>query len=170
MSEQLPQVQNVSLPATPDVFANSDYVTLTIAGQIFGIPVLQVRDVLSSQKITRIPLAPPEVAGSLNLRGRIVTAVDVRTRLGLSPREDKQAHSMSIVVDSHGDLYSLIVDQVGEVMSLPYSSFEASPTTLDPRWRDVSAGIYRLENRLLVVIDVPRLLSFVVVNDATSSL
>ena len=92
---------------------NMDFVTMTIANQLFGIPVLQVQDVLGHQRITRIPLAPPEVAGSLNLRGRIVTAIDVRLRLGL-PGRQKDKPEMSIVVDLRGELYSLIVDAVGE--------------------------------------------------------
>ncbi len=136
-----------------------DYVTMYIEGQMFGIPVLTVQDVLAPQKITRIPLAPPEVAGSLNLRGRIVTAIDVRKRLRLKSRED-QRKGMSVVVDMGGELYSLMVDSVGEVLSLPSSGFERNPPTLDPLWREFSAGIYRLDGKLLVVLDVPRLLDF----------
>ena len=137
---------------------SEDYVTMTIADQLFGIPVLQVQDVLGSQRITRIPLAPPEVAGSLNLRGRIVTAVDCRARLGLPPLAADER--MSIVVEYEGELYSLLVDAVGEVLSLAGSTFEKNPATLDSRWRDVSGGIYRLNERLMVVLDVPRLLQF----------
>lgn len=134
-----------------------DFVTMTIAGQMFGIPVLTVQDILGPQKITRIPLAPPEVAGSLNLRGRIVTAIDVRLRLGLPPRgADEQA--MSVVVDHRGESYSLLVDSVGEVLSLKSSDYERNPPTLDVRWRDFSDGIYRLNGQLLVVLDVAQLL------------
>lgn len=136
-----------------------DYVTMTIADQMFGIPVLQVQDVLGHQRITRIPLAPPEVAGSLNLRGRIVTAIDVRLRLGLTARS-KDKPGMSIVVDLRGELYSLMVDSVGEVLSLSNEDFERNPATLDGRWREVSTGIYRLNGQLMVVLDVPRLLNF----------
>lgn len=136
-----------------------DYVTMTIGGQLFGIEVLQVQDVLGQQRITKIPLAPPEVAGSLNLRGRIVTAIDVRLRLGLPPRP-KEAREMSIVVDHGGELYSLMVDSVGEVLSVSTRDFERNPATLDPLWRDVSTGIYRLNEKLLVVLDVARLLDF----------
>ena len=136
-----------------------DFVTMTIANQLFGIPVLQVQDVLGHQRITRIPLAPPEVAGSLNLRGRIVTAIDVRLRLGL-PGRQKDKPEMSIVVDLRGELYSLIVDAVGEVLSLSTDDFERNPATLDARWREVSTGIYRLNNQLMVVLDVSRLLNF----------
>lgn len=136
-----------------------DFVTMYIEGQMFGIPVLTVQDVLAPQKITRIPLAPPEVAGSLNLRGRIVTAIDVRKRLRLKAREDSHK-GMSVVVDLGGELYSLMVDQVGEVLSLPAAAFERNPPTLDPLWREFSMGIYRLDSKLLVVLDVPRLLDF----------
>lgn len=139
--------------------AQNMFVTMTVADQVFGIPVLKVQDVLGPQKIARVPLAPPEVLGSLNLRGRIVTAVDVRIRMGL-PRLENNKQSMSIVVDHGGELYSLVVDRVGEVMSLPSADFERNPSTLDPRWQEVSGGIYRLEGTLLVVLDVSRLLRF----------
>src|SRR5487761_882670 len=88
---------------------HSEFVSITVAGQLFGIPVLQVQDVLGPQRITRIPLAPPEIAGSLNLRGRIVTAIDVRTRLGLAAGEGEHKSDMSVVVDINNELYSLIV-------------------------------------------------------------
>lgn len=158
-------MSNAKLPAKKGkteetiVSGNQDFVTMTIAEQLFGIPVLQVQDVLGHQRITRIPLAPPEVAGSLNLRGRIVTAIDVRLRLGLTGRP-KDKPEMSIVVDLRGELYSLIVDGVGEVLSLSNEDFERNPATLDLRWREVSTGIYRLNNQLMVVLDVSRLLNF----------
>ena len=125
-----------------------EFVTFAIAGQMFGIPVLKVQDVLSSYQITRIPMAPPEIMGSLNLRGRVVTAIDMRARLGLKPR-DKGAHTMSIVADHEGELYSLVVDSVGEVLALSASDFDRNPPTLDPKFRAFSDGIYRLNERLL---------------------
>lgn len=137
----------------------TDYVTFSIAGQLFGIPVLQVQDVLAGGEITRIPLAPQEIAGALNLRGRIVTAVDVRLRLGLKPGGG-EGDSMSIVVDHGGELYSLIVDEVGEVLSLDPKTYGRNPPTLDPVFREFSSGIYRLKDRLLVVLDVVRLLDY----------
>ena len=136
-----------------------DFVTMIIEGHLFGIPVLTVQDVLGVQKITRIPLAPKEIAGSLNLRGRIVTAIDVRLRLDLDPRPPEEK-AMSVVVDQGGELYSLMVDTVGEVLSLPLAKFERNPPTLDNKWREFSLGIYRLEENLLVVLDVGRLLDF----------
>lgn len=136
-----------------------DFVTIVIANQLFGIPVLSVQDVLGPQRITRIPLAPPEVAGALNLRGRIVTAIDVRRRLGLPPREAGDL-GMNVVVERGSELYSLVIDQVGEVLSLPPESYERNPVTLSPRWREISAGIHRLKDQLMIVLDVDRLLQF----------
>jgi purine-binding chemotaxis protein CheW len=136
-----------------------DYVTMSIGGQLFGIPVLKVQDVLGSQTITRVPLAPVEVAGSLNLRGRIVTAVDVRLRLGL-PKRDSEKQAMSVVVEHEGELYSLLVDSVGEVLSLESRDYQRNPPTLNPRLREFSDGIYRLNDSLLVVLSVSSLLNF----------
>jgi purine-binding chemotaxis protein CheW len=131
--------------------------TLTVAGQLCGVPVLAVRDVLGPQAITRIPLAPPEVAGSLNLRGRIVTAVDLRRRLHLESRPPGQK-PMSVVVEHQGELYSLLADVVGEVLSLSPAERAANPPTLDVSWKEVSLGVHRLGESLLVVLDVERLM------------
>ena len=136
---------------------NRDYVTMSIGGQLFGIPVLKVQDVLGAQTITRVPLAPVEVAGSLNLRGRIVTAVDVRLRLGLPKRENEKT-AMSVVVEHEGELYSLLVDSVGEVLSLETRDYQRNPPTLNPKLREFSDGIYRLNDAVLVVLSVPSLL------------
>jgi len=139
---------------------NNEVLTVYIAGQMFGIPILQVQDVLGQQRITKIPLAPPEVAGSLNLRGRVVTAIDVRQRLAINTDElDKR--DMSVVVEHDNELYSLIIDKVGDVLTLRKDHFEKNPPTLDPVWLEISLGIYRLENELLVVLDVPKLLDTV---------
>ncbi len=137
--------------------SSKDYLTIMMAGQSFGIPVLQVQDVLREQKVTRIPLASPEVAGSLNLRGRIVTAIDVRRRLGLSDRDSGEA-SMSVVVEHKNELFSLIIDSVGDVLSLEDKNFERNPGTLEQAWRDISSGIFQLEDNLLVIMDVSSLL------------
>lgn len=133
-----------------------DYLTVSIADQRFGIPVLQVQDVLREQVVTKIPLASPEIAGSLNLRGRIVTAIDVRRRLGL-PKNDNKT-SMSVVVEQDNELFSLIIDKVGDVISLKHAKFDKNPGTLDQAWRDISTGIYQLDNELLIVMDVSKLL------------
>lgn len=136
-----------------------EYVTVQIADQLFGIPVLEVHDVLRNLTLTKIPLSSPEVAGVLNLRGRIVTAIDVRKRLGLPERPDGK-NGMSVVVESQGELYSLLIDNVGEVLGLNPDDQQQNPVTLDPMWRDVSAGIFRLEDKLLVILQIDRLLNF----------
>ncbi|MGH6954877.1 MAG: chemotaxis protein CheW [Alphaproteobacteria bacterium] len=134
-----------------------EFLTMTVNGQQFGIPVLAVQDVLGPQRITRVPLAPAEVVGALNLRGRIVTAIDLRLRLGLPPR-DKSVTEMSVVLDHSGQLYSVNVDSVGEVLNLAPESYERNPSTLDARLMALSDGVYRLERDLLVVLSVERLL------------
>lgn len=135
-----------------------EYVTVTIAEQRFGIPVLSVQDVLTEQKLTHIPMAPPEIAGALNLRGRTVTAIDVRTRLGLDKRQEG-ASCMNVVVEYEGEPYSLMVDSVGDVLALSDDDYEQNPITLDPAWREIADGLYRLEDGLLIVFDVSRLFS-----------
>ena len=157
MSSQIQS--NTSRSSEFDSGRTEEFVTFMIAGQLFGIPVLQIQDVLSSYKITRIPLAPPEITGSLNLRGRVVTAIDVRLRLGLPPRP-ADADSMSIVAENGGELYSLMVDSVGEVLALSQSEYERNLPTLDAKFRAFSDGIYRPDGQLLVVLDVNRMLDY----------
>jgi len=132
--------------------------TLTVGGQPCGVPVLAVRDVLGAQGITPIPLAPPEIKGAMNLRGRIVTAVDLRRRLGLPARE-AGTKPMSIVVEQGGELYSMLADVVGEVVPLLAADRQPNPPTLDPAWREVSRGVHRRDGQLLILLDVERLLA-----------
>ncbi|MGB0682897.1 MAG: chemotaxis protein CheW [Magnetovibrionaceae bacterium] len=134
-----------------------DYVTFVVADQLFGIPVLQVQDILTPDRIASIPLAPPQVKGSINLRGRIVTVIDVRTCLGLPKLED-DSECMGVTVEHHNELYTLLVDGVGDVVSLAADIFESNPSTLDPLWREFANGVFRLDKRLMVVLDVDRIL------------
>lgn len=136
-----------------------DYVTIWLDGQMCGIPVLEVHDVLSKQTITEVPLAPAAVAGVLNLRGQIVTAINLRKRLNLVDRED-DSEEMNIVVEHQSEPYSLIIDRVGDVLSLSEESFEKNPVTLEACWQSVSTGIFRLEEELLVILDIEKLLTF----------
>ena len=156
--EAAPRGARAAAPHPPADEAAETYLTLTVADQLCGVPVLSVRDVLGYHAITRIPLAPPEVAGSLNLRGRIVTAIDLRRRLGLPPRS-AEAKAMSVVVDRDGELYSLLADAVGDVLPLPLDQRAANPPTLDPLWREVSTGVHRLGERLVILLDVERILA-----------
>lgn len=133
-----------------------DFLTIMIDGQMFGIPILQVQDVLGEIKVNQVPLAPPQVSGSLNLRGRIVTAIDVRKCLGLMPLETPR--KMSVVVIHDDELYSLIIDNVGDVLTLQEKDYEPNPATLDITWKSISLGVYRLDGQILIILDVPKLL------------
>ena len=143
-----------------DTGPTTQFVTMTLAGQLFGMPTAEVQDVHRLQSITPIPLAPPEIAGALNIRGKIVTAIDLRTRLGLPVKDNEGKDLMSIVAEYHDHLYSLLIDDIGEVMSLPDRDMEKNASTMDPRWREISEGIYRLDGRLMVRTSVSKLLNF----------
>lgn len=135
-----------------------DYVTFIIKGQMFGIPVLKVQDILTPDRIASIPLAPAEVRGAINLRGRIVTVIDVRVRLGLEKLAEN-VKGMGVTVEQDSDLYTLLVDKVGDVISMSRELYEGNPSTLDPLWRQFALGVYRLKENLMVVLDVERLLN-----------
>jgi purine-binding chemotaxis protein CheW len=137
--------------------ATEGFVTVMTGGQLFGLRLERVRDVFVPRGLSRVPLAPPEVAGLLNLRGRIVTAIDLRRRLGLPPREDGGA-PVAIGIEERGELYGLIVDRVGDVLRLTRSSYEGNPVNLDQRWTKVCAGVHRLDHGLMVVLDVDKVL------------
>ena len=134
-----------------------EHVTAVIGGQLFGLPILRVQDVFHPERLTRVPLAPPEIAGVLNLRGRIVTLIDMRRCLGLERRED-DALAMAIGVESGGESYGLLIDSVGEVLQLDDGAREPNPINLDSRLARVSAGIHRLDGRLLMMVDIDRVL------------
>lgn len=136
---------------------NGDFVTVRLGGQLLGIDVQRVHDVLKLGVLTRVPRAPAIVAGVMNLRGRIVTAVDARRCLGLPDREGG-APAMCLVVEQEGQPYALIVDSVGDVVTVTAERHEASPATLSPTWRAVSEGVFRLDE-LMIVLDVGRLLA-----------
>jgi len=133
------------------------YVTLTIAGQLFGLPIERVQDVFKPSRITRVPLAGAEIAGVLNLRGRIVTTIDMRRRLDLNGQDDGSAR-MAVGIDVRGESFGLLVDRIGEVLSLPDSAREANPINLDRRLARVSSGVFQLDGKLMVILDVDRVL------------
>ncbi len=144
------------MPDTPPrPVEDASYLTFTLAGQLCAVPVSCVRDVLAPQAVTPIPLASPEIAGSLNLRGRIVTAVDLRRRLALPATPGPR---MAVVSELDGELYALLVDTVHEVLSLSPAEVERNPPTLPPPWSSYGAGVCRRADALLVVLDVARLL------------
>lgn len=133
-------------------------VSIWVAGQAFGVPVLKVQDVIAQTAINKVPLGPPEVAGSLNLRGRIVTAIDMRRRLKM-PLRSADDTFMNVIVEHGGELYALLVDDVGDVLWLSSTEQEATPITLSPHWRGLCSSLYRLENELLLVLNVEQTLN-----------
>jgi purine-binding chemotaxis protein CheW len=137
--------------------ATEGFVTVLTAGQLFGIRLGRVRDVFVPRGLSRVPLAPPEIAGLLNLRGRIVTAIDLRRRLGLPPRSDG-ATPMAVGIEERGELYGLIVDKAGDVLWLSPATYDANPANFDACWARVCAGVHRLDQGLMVVLDVDKVL------------
>ena len=135
----------------------TEYVTAMIGGQLFGLPIARVQDVFLPERLTRVPLASPDVAGVLNLRGRIVTAIDMRSRLGLPKREGGRP-PMAVGVDLRGESYGLLIDQIGEVLRLPEEGKEENPVNLDPRMAKLAGGVHRLDGQLMVVLDVDKVL------------
>jgi purine-binding chemotaxis protein CheW len=135
----------------------TEFVTFVVAGQMFGLPIARVQDVFKPSRITRVPLADAEIAGVLNLRGRIVTAIDMRRRLDAGSR-DERAPAMAIGIEARGESFGLLVDTVGEVLKLSDVEREPNPINLGGRLAALSDGVYRLEGQLLVVLDVDRVL------------
>ena len=134
-----------------------EFITTHIDDQLFGLPISNVQDVFMPEKLTRVPLASQEIAGVLNLRGRIVTAINLRARLGLPKRSDGKP-PMAAGVEYRGESYGLLIDTVGEVLRLSQKDMEKNPVNLDPRMARMSAGVYRLDGQLMVVLDVDRVL------------
>ena len=135
----------------------TEYVTFTTARQLFGLPIECVQDVFKPSRLTRVPLAGPEIAGVLNLRGRIVTAINLNNRLDLKTAADGKP-PMAIGIESGGESFGLLVDAVGEVLKLADGEREPNPVNLDRRLARISAGVFRLDGQLLVVLDVERVL------------
>jgi purine-binding chemotaxis protein CheW len=132
-------------------------VTMIVDDQLFGIPILQVQDIVEASEITPVPLAPSAIAGVLNLRGRIVTVVDLRKLLD-NHEEVPWESQMGVTVEHKGDLYTLLVDAIGDVRTLPRRDFDKAPSTMEDNIRQLCSGIYRLRGNLLVVLDVARIL------------
>jgi purine-binding chemotaxis protein CheW len=141
--------------AARTVPTTSQLATFWLDGDLFGVEVEHVQEVLRSQGITRVPLAPPAVAGLINLRGQVVTAIELRERLGRSPRPEGQ-EAVVIVVRLHGEAVSLLVDSIADVVDVNVRDFEAPPDTLDGAGRELIRGAYKLSGQLLLALDVNR--------------
>ena len=133
-----------------------EYATFFVDGLFFGIDVLQVQEVLRYQEMTRVPLAPSVIQGLINLRGQIVTAVDMRGRLKLRARADGQTPMNAVVRTKEGAAVSLLVDEIGDVVAVDSETFEPVPDNVDPAARDLLQGVYKLKGRLLLVLDTEK--------------
>jgi purine-binding chemotaxis protein CheW len=133
------------------------YVTFTTCGQLFGLPIEHIQDVFMAANITRVPLAGPEIAGVLNSRGRILTIIDLANRLQLQSSADA-VRQMAIGVELGPESFAILVDRVTEVVSLPDVNGEPVPINLDAKLCSVSAGIFRLNGEILVLLDAERIL------------
>ena len=136
---------------------STEYVTAVVGEQLFGLPIARVQDVFKPDRMTKVPLSSQEIAGILNLRGRIVTVIDMRCRLGMPEHKSAQP-PMAIGIECRGESYGLLIDKIGEVMTLPDSMRETNPVNLDPGLAQVSTGVIRLDSQLLVVLDIDRVL------------
>jgi purine-binding chemotaxis protein CheW len=133
------------------------YCTFNLGGLFFGIEVLKVQEVIRFQRMTKVPLAPPVIRGLINLRGQVVTAVDLRRRLGM-PDRPAGDEPMNVVVRTEDGPVSLLVDDIGDVLDVDDTAFEPTPETVQGVARDLVSGVYKLDGRLLLVLDVERAL------------
>lgn len=156
----------MTLPASPGLASRTadavvagsahEYITLTMADQLFGLPIGDVHEVFSVNRITRVPLTAKPIKGLLNLRGRVVTAICLRAVLGL-PDASEHTERMAIGVEIDGEPFALLVDRIGDVVRLPPATFEANPIHLNAEWQNLSKGVHRLETSLLVILDPERI-------------
>jgi purine-binding chemotaxis protein CheW len=131
------------------------YCTFYVDGHYFGLDVLHVQEVIRYQEMTRVPLAQPVVCGLINLRGQIVTALDLRRRLELKDRPADQL-PVNVVVHTDDGAVSLLVDEIGDVLEVPQQTFERPPETLRGTARELIRGAYKLQDRLLLILDTER--------------
>jgi purine-binding chemotaxis protein CheW len=142
--------------ARPEVggaaITDRQFATFFVDGLLFGVEVLRVQEVLRYQEMTPVPRAENVIEGLINLRGQIVTAIDVRRRLGLGPRNSDRT-PMNMVVRSDDGAVSLLVDEIGDVLDVEASAFEAVPDNVSTGIRDLTTGVYKLKERLLLILD-----------------
>ena len=134
---------------------NKQFATFFLNGLFFGVEVLKVQEVIRYQEMTRVPLAPGMIQGLINLRGQIVTAIDLRHRLELPPRDAAQL-PMNVVVRDDDGAVSLLVDEIGDVVEIQEDTYERPPETLKGVARELIQGVYKLKERLLLILDIEK--------------
>jgi purine-binding chemotaxis protein CheW len=144
-----------TVPPSRGCKSSGQFSTFVVANFFFGVDVLRVQEVLRYQQMTRVPQAPEVVEGLINLRGQIVAAIDMRRRLKLPPRPAGKL-PMNIVVRTSEGAVSLLVDEIGDVLLMDESDYEQPPENLDAAARDLIRGVYKLKDRLLLVLDEER--------------
>lgn len=132
-------------------------VSFFLNDQIFGIDIKHIQDILCPLELTKIPLAEPHIEGVSNLRGRIVTAINLKKLI--LKEEENVAKYMNIVIDDNGELYSLLVERVDEVVSIDKSLMEEMPMTINPAWRDVAYGVYQMKDRIMILLDDKKIIN-----------
>ena len=137
----------------------TEYVTAGIGGELFGIPITRVQDVFVPDRLAQVPLSAPEIAGLLNVRGRILTVIDMWKRLDL-PRKQTGNRQLALGVELNGESYGLLIDRIGEVLKVTAASREDPPINLDRKLAHVCAGVHRLDGELMLVLDLDRVLEF----------
>jgi purine-binding chemotaxis protein CheW len=135
--------------------SSKKFCTFRLENYLFGLDVLQVQEIMRNLEFTKIPLAPPVIEGLINLRGQILTAIDMRVRLDLPPRDTARS-PIHVVVCCDDGAVSLLVDVIGDMMDLPDADCEPPPDTIPGRARDLICGVYKLEKQLLLVLDVKK--------------
>lgn len=131
------------------------FCTFYVNDTLFGIEVLDVQEVLRYQDMTEVPLAASEIKGLINLRGQIITAIDLRNRMKLPPREDDHK-PMNVVIRINNEVISLLVDSIGDVMEVNEEMFEKPPPTVDDSTRELVSGVFKLDGKLLMVLDAAK--------------
>ncbi len=130
----------------------SQLCTFTVAKTLLGLEVEHVQEVLRFHEMARVPLASEQIEGLINLRGQIVTAIDMRRRFDLEPRATGELPMNVVLTPNHGSV-SLLVDDIGDVLDLDDQQIEAPPSTLDPTYHELIRGVYKLDGRLLLLLD-----------------
>ena len=143
--------------------AHDQFCTFYVRGMFLGLEVTCIQEVIRAQPLTVVPLTQPVIAGLMNLRGQIVTAIDLRHRLGLPPREADE-RPINVVVRTPDGAVSLLVDEIGDVIEVSDDAFERPPETLGDDARALIRGAYKLKDRLLLVLDAARTLDAEQVN------
>ncbi len=144
-----------AIPKPEMARTNGQLSTFFVADLFFGVDVLRVQEVLRFQQMTHVPRAPEVIEGLINLRGQIVTAIDLRRRLGLPPRTGDQVPTNMVIRTDDGAV-SLLVDEIGDVLDVDAATYERPPENLDPAAREIIHGVYKLKDRLLLVLDTER--------------